>query len=159
MEQELLTLPEHPSSPQVFYGVRVTRSLVLCVMFCNRCLSFKPLCCLVLRFTDSDYLFCILKFSIANDSFELMYYLIVNGSLELVYHLTPNCSLELAYQPIANEYLELVYHLIDNELAFLIVLMKSLIETLYSGTCLIRHTMGPGKCVGLYRMLEYSGFS
>ena len=29
---------------------------------------------------------------------------------------------------------------------------------MYSGTCLIIHTMGPGKCVGLYRMLEYSGF-
>ena len=25
-------------------------------------------------------------------------------------------------------------------------------------TCLIRHTKGPGKCVGLYRMSEYSGF-
>ena len=29
---------------------------------------------------------------------------------------------------------------------------------MYSGTCLILHTKGPGKCVGLYRMLEYSGF-
>ena len=29
---------------------------------------------------------------------------------------------------------------------------------MYSGTCLIRHTKGPGKCVGLYRILEYSGF-
>jgi hypothetical protein len=28
----------------------------------------------------------------------------------------------------------------------------------YSGTCPIRHTKGPGKCVGLYRILEYSGF-
>ena len=26
------------------------------------------------------------------------------------------------------------------------------------GTCLIRHTKGPWKCVGLYRMSEYSGF-
>jgi hypothetical protein len=25
-------------------------------------------------------------------------------------------------------------------------------------TCLIRHTKGPGKCVRLYRMSEYSGF-
>ena len=31
MEQELLTLLEHLSSPPVFSGVRVTRSLVLCV--------------------------------------------------------------------------------------------------------------------------------
>ena len=28
----------------------------------------------------------------------------------------------------------------------------------YSGTCLIRHTKGPGKCVGLYRMSDYSSF-
>ena len=28
----------------------------------------------------------------------------------------------------------------------------------YSGTCLIRHTKGPGKCVGLDRMSEYSSF-
>jgi hypothetical protein len=36
----LLTLPEHLSSPPVFSGVRVTRSLVLCVCFVDRCLSF-----------------------------------------------------------------------------------------------------------------------
>ena len=33
MEQELLTLPEHLSSPLGFSGVRVTRSLVLCARF------------------------------------------------------------------------------------------------------------------------------
>ena len=40
VEQELLTLPEHLSSPPVFNGVRVTRSLGLCVYFVDRCLSF-----------------------------------------------------------------------------------------------------------------------
>jgi hypothetical protein len=40
VEQELLTLPEHLSSSPVFSGVRVTRSLVLCVCFVDRCLSF-----------------------------------------------------------------------------------------------------------------------
>ena len=40
MEQELLSLPKHMSSPPVFSGVRVTRSLVLCVCFLDRCLSF-----------------------------------------------------------------------------------------------------------------------
>ena len=40
MEQELHTLPEHPSSPPVCSGVRVTRSLVLCLCFVERCLSF-----------------------------------------------------------------------------------------------------------------------
>ena len=38
MEQELLTLP-------VFSGVRVTRSLVLCVCFVDRCLSFCTFYC------------------------------------------------------------------------------------------------------------------
>jgi len=40
VEQELLTLPEHMSSPAVFSGVRVTRSLTLYVCFVDRCLSF-----------------------------------------------------------------------------------------------------------------------
>ena len=39
-EQELLILPELLSSPPVFSGVHVTRSLVLCVCFVDRCLSF-----------------------------------------------------------------------------------------------------------------------
>ena len=37
---KLLTLPEHLSSPPVFSGVCVTRSLVLCVCFVDRSLSF-----------------------------------------------------------------------------------------------------------------------
>jgi hypothetical protein len=40
VEQDPLTLPEHLSSPPVFTGVRVTRSLVLYVCFVDRCLSF-----------------------------------------------------------------------------------------------------------------------
>jgi hypothetical protein len=39
-KQELLTLPQHLSSPPVFSGVRVTRSLILYVCFVDRCLSF-----------------------------------------------------------------------------------------------------------------------
>ena len=35
VEQELITLPDHPSSPPLFSGVRVNRSLVLCVLFCR----------------------------------------------------------------------------------------------------------------------------
>jgi hypothetical protein len=35
VEQELPTLPEHLSSPPVFSGVPVTRSVVLCVKFCR----------------------------------------------------------------------------------------------------------------------------
>jgi len=40
VEQELPTLPEHLSSPPVFSEVRVTRILVLCICFVDRCLSF-----------------------------------------------------------------------------------------------------------------------
>jgi hypothetical protein len=40
VEQELLTLPDHLSSPPDFSGVRGTRSLVLCACFVDRCLSF-----------------------------------------------------------------------------------------------------------------------
>ena len=39
VEQELLTLPDHLSSPSAFSGVRITWSLVLYVCFVNRCLS------------------------------------------------------------------------------------------------------------------------
>ena len=39
-DQELLTLPVHLSSLPVFSEVRVTRSLVVCVCFVDRCLSF-----------------------------------------------------------------------------------------------------------------------
>jgi hypothetical protein len=38
------------------------------------------------------------------------------------------------------------------------ILYWKTINSKYSGTCLIWHTQGPGKCVGLYRMSEYSGF-
>ena len=40
VEQQLLTHPEHLSSSPVYNGVRVTWSLVLCVYFVDRCLSF-----------------------------------------------------------------------------------------------------------------------
>jgi hypothetical protein len=43
VEKELLTHSEHLSSPPVFSGVRVTRSLVLYVCFVDRCLSFCTL--------------------------------------------------------------------------------------------------------------------
>jgi hypothetical protein len=66
VEQELLTLPERPSSPQVFSGFRVTRSLVLYVYFVDRVCPFVRfllaiVLSVLLRFTDSDYLFGIFK--------------------------------------------------------------------------------------------------
>ena len=86
VEQELLILQEHLSSSPVFSGGRVTRSLVLYVCFVDCCLSFctfsfahcvvcsssiygfwLPLLYLLsivlsvlLRYTDSDYLCCII---------------------------------------------------------------------------------------------------
>ena len=51
VEQELPTLPGHLSSPLVFSGVRVTRSLVLCVCFVDRC---SPFC----RFSDVHCVVC-----------------------------------------------------------------------------------------------------
>jgi hypothetical protein len=61
VEQELLTLPEHMSSPPGFSGVRVTRSFVWCVCFVDRWLSFCTfllaiVLAVLLRYTDSDYL-------------------------------------------------------------------------------------------------------
>ena len=60
VEQELITLPEHLSSPPDFSGVRVTRSLVLCV---GRFLSLIVLAIelSVLQFTTSGYPFGIFK--------------------------------------------------------------------------------------------------
>jgi hypothetical protein len=60
VEQELPTLSEHLSSPPIFGEVRVTRSLVLCVCFVDRCLSFSTFSfghcvSVLLRYTDSDY--------------------------------------------------------------------------------------------------------
>jgi hypothetical protein len=68
VEQELSTFPEHLNSPQVFSGVRVTRSLVLYVCFVDRCLSFCTfpeaiVLSVLLRYTYSDYPFVIFKSS------------------------------------------------------------------------------------------------
>jgi hypothetical protein len=62
------TLPQDRSDQQttVHSVVRVTRSLVLCVRFVDRCLSFVPfrlviVLSVLLPFTDSDYPFGIFK--------------------------------------------------------------------------------------------------
>ena len=47
VEQELFTVPVHPSSPPGFRGVRFPRSLYFCVMFYRSlCPFFWSLCCL-----------------------------------------------------------------------------------------------------------------
>ena len=78
MKQELLTLPEHLSSPQVFSGVRVAQSLAFFVVFCRSLfvlfLSFLlpntdrrqqvedyVIVLSILRFTASDFLLWYLQ--------------------------------------------------------------------------------------------------
>ena len=57
---QLLPLQEHLISLPVLNGFRATRSLVLCMIFVNRCLSFCPFSFLLLlsvfsRITESFY--------------------------------------------------------------------------------------------------------
>jgi len=64
--REQPTIPEHLTSLSVFSDVPVTRSLVLCVFFVYRCLSFSIFLLAIvlsylLRFMDSDYPFGIFK--------------------------------------------------------------------------------------------------
>ena len=40
VKQKLLTLPEYPSSPSVFLGVRVALSIAFCVVFCTSLFAF-----------------------------------------------------------------------------------------------------------------------
>ena len=62
VEQELPTLPEHPSSPPVLSGVCDIRSSVLCV-FCSPFALFllATVLSVLLWYTDSDYPIGILK--------------------------------------------------------------------------------------------------
>ena len=64
MERELPTLPEHLSSPSVFSRVRVSRLLVLCVLFCRSVFVLFLLSIVLsvlLRLTASDYPFGIFE--------------------------------------------------------------------------------------------------
>ena len=66
MEQELPTLPEHLTSSPVLSGVRVIRSLVLCmfleiVVFPFVLFLLAIVLYVLLRYTDSDYPFAIFK--------------------------------------------------------------------------------------------------
>ena len=68
----------------------------------------------------------------------------------------------LFVQKLTDLYKECFFFLLDNSnVRDSLVMKKPLpekslkkINTKYSGTCLIRHTKGPGKCVRLYRMSE-----
>ena len=67
VEQELLNLPEHPSSLPVFSGVRVARFLVFWIVFCRSlfvpfllyCVSLFDLRILITLLVSSNYLFLL----------------------------------------------------------------------------------------------------
>jgi hypothetical protein len=68
----LLTILEHLCSYPVFSGVHVTRSLVLCVCFVDRCPFFHSLFVLfVLPFTNYDDPFGIFQFFLFNLSYKI----------------------------------------------------------------------------------------
>jgi hypothetical protein len=96
VEQEIFTYLEYPSSPPVFSGVRVARSLVLCVWFVDRCLSFCPfflaIVLSVLRFMDSDYPFGIFKLflTLLKSILSILYG--IKGHLKLWVCLTLQCT-------------------------------------------------------------------
>ena len=96
VEQELPTLPEHLSSPPVFSGVRVTRSLVLYVCFVDRCLSFCTfflaiVLSVLLRYTDSDCPFGIFKLFLNVDYSKILKYF-WKSSLNLLWHFLPTTT-------------------------------------------------------------------
>ena len=71
--------------PRLLVGFRITRSLVLCVCFVDRCLSFFLLVIVLsvhLRFTGSDYHFGIFKLF-----FSLIIVLLLTSSPVRVVHL------------------------------------------------------------------------
>ena len=68
VEQELLALPEHLSSPPGFSGVHVAKFLVFCVLFCRSLFFLCPfflchcsLCVLCFSASQSEYPFGIFK--------------------------------------------------------------------------------------------------
>jgi len=74
----------------VISGVRVTRFLVLCVCFVDRCLSFCTFSfghCVVCSFTDSDYHFGIFKlFSVYSFLNSVQNFLLLNGFTPHLFH-------------------------------------------------------------------------
>jgi hypothetical protein len=69
------TLPEHLSSPPVFSGVRVTRSLVLCICFVDRYLPFVLFLLAIvlpvlLRYTDFDLRILITPLVSSNSTYN-----------------------------------------------------------------------------------------
>jgi hypothetical protein len=81
---ELPTLPEHLSSPPIFSGVRLSRFLIVCVCFVDRCLYFFPFCfghCVV---CSSLIYGCLIKFWCLTSTIpEYMEILIINNKIKI----------------------------------------------------------------------------
>ena len=110
MEQELLTLPEHLSSPPVFSGLCITRSLVLCVCFVDRCLSFCSFSfghCVV-------YSSSICGFWLPFGIFKLFLYIIVT-TLNLWFSKINNTELHLINYSFKREAISIVKMIIYNQ--------------------------------------------
>ena len=96
VELEQPTLPEHLSSPSVFSGVRVTRSLVLYVCFVDRCLFFYTFSfghCGCLFFFDIRILFTSLVSSSSASwttvrFFKIKYTVFISGTMLLKFSFT-----------------------------------------------------------------------
>ena len=82
-------IPEHLNSPPVWSGVRVTRSLILCVCFVDHCLSFFfwPLCFLIYWFwLPLLYLQTLLKSRYIESYFYETYVSLLLGQIRLFYN-------------------------------------------------------------------------
>ena len=107
VEQKLLTRREHLGSPPVFSGVRVIRSLVLCVMFVDRCLSFCPfsvdhcvVCLFLLAIVLSVFFcwpLCCLSFSV-DHCVVCLFLLTFVLSVDLLILITPLESSNSSYE-------------------------------------------------------------
>ena len=79
--RNMLTLPGHTCSLSVFSEVRVTQSLVLCIMFCRSLFVLFLLAIVLsvfLRFTDSD---CLITHSFRRTSVYSVFSFLIHSSL------------------------------------------------------------------------------
>jgi hypothetical protein len=129
VEQELLTLPEHLSSPRVFSGVRVTRSIFSFI--CMFCRSLFVLCTfslvialsILLQFTDYDYPFGIFKhflkvFHFIKKTFNLHIAIEVKSCFHLLQLLDDRCpdkrnNVYITYCDQKKQYIFFIFYLLN----------------------------------------------
>jgi hypothetical protein len=99
VEQELLTLPEHLSSPPVCSRVRVARSLVFCLSFCHFLLTIELS---LLLFTNFDYPFGIFKLFLLEWVYGRIVLLSCPGTIALSQHEAILCVINLSVSCISD---------------------------------------------------------